>query len=188
MDACVKSATLSGVDGRMLEVTAVAEPGLPGFEQRGMRRQGLGQRAERVWSAVTASGLPWPGSKITVTVAPDSMPEHDTTVDLAMAVAVLAADCTVPAQAAAGVMYYAGLCAGGCLVPVPGVLPAACEAAKAGCRALVVAAENAAEARLVQGVPVIGASRLGEVAEWLCGVGAGGDPPASLGSVRLRGT
>ena len=29
MDACVKSATLSGVDSRMLEVTAVAEPGLP---------------------------------------------------------------------------------------------------------------------------------------------------------------
>lgn len=29
MDACVKSATLSGVDGRLLEVTAVAWPGLP---------------------------------------------------------------------------------------------------------------------------------------------------------------
>jgi len=33
MDACVKSATPSGVDGRLLEVTAAAEPGLPGFEQ-----------------------------------------------------------------------------------------------------------------------------------------------------------
>ena len=169
MDACVKSATLSGVDGRMLEVTAVAEPGLPGFEQRGMHGWGLGQRAERAWSAVTVSGLPWPGSKITVTVAPDWLPKHDTAVDLAMAVAVLAADCTVPAHAAAGIMYYAGLGADGRLTPVPGVLRAAVEAAKAGCRALVVAAENAAEARLVPGVPVIGASRLGEVAGWLCG-------------------
>ena len=169
MDACVKSATLSRVEGRVLEVSALAEPGLPGFEQRGMRWQGLGQRAERVWSAVTASGLPWPRSKITVTVAPDWLPKHDTAVDLAMAVAVLAADCAVPAHAAAGVMYYAGLGGDGRLVPVPGVLPAAVEAAKAGCRALVVAAENAAEARLVPGVPVIGASRLAEVAGWLCG-------------------
>ena len=169
MDACVKSATLSGVEGRVLEVSAFAEPGLPGFEQRGMRWQGLGQRAERVWSAVTASGLPWPRSKITVTVAPDWLPKHDTAVDLAIAVAVLAADCAVPAHAAAGVMYYAGLGGDGRLVPVPGVLPAAVEAAKAGCRALVVAAENAAEARLVPGVPVIGASRLAEVAGWLCG-------------------
>jgi magnesium chelatase family protein len=66
-------------------------------------------------------------------------------------------------------MYYAGLGADGCLEPVPGVLAAAVEAAKASCRALVVAAENTAEARLVPGVPVIGASRLGDVARWLCG-------------------
>jgi magnesium chelatase family protein len=169
MDACVKTATLSGADGRVLEVTAVAEPGLPGFEQHGMHGRCLGQRAERVWSAVTASGLPWPRSKITVSVAQDWLPKHDTAVDLAMAVAVLAADCTVPAQAAEGVMYYAGLGGDGRLAPVPGVLPAALEAANAGCRALVVAAENAAEARLVPGVPVIGASRLAEVAGWLCG-------------------
>jgi magnesium chelatase family protein len=169
MDACVKSATLSGVDGRVLEVTAVAEPGLPGFEQHGMHGQCLGPRADRVWSAVTASGLPWPRSKITVTVTPDWLPKHDTAVDLAIAVAVLAADCVVPAHQAAGVMYYAGLRADGRLTPVPGVLLAAVEAAKAGCRALVVAAENAAEARLVPGVPVIGASRLGEVAGWLSG-------------------
>jgi hypothetical protein len=35
MDAYVKSVTLSGIDGRVLEVTAVAEPGLPRFEQPG---------------------------------------------------------------------------------------------------------------------------------------------------------
>ena len=169
MDACVKSATLSGVDGRMLEVTAVAEPGLPGLEQHGMHGWGLGQRAERAWSAVTVSGLPWPRSKITVTAAPDWLPKHDTAVDLAIAVAVLAADCTVPAHAAAGIMYYAGLGADGRLTPVPGVLPAAVQAAKAGCRALIVAAENTAEARLIPGVPVIGASCLGEVTRWLCG-------------------
>ena len=169
MDALVKSATLSGVDGRVLEVTAVAEPGVPGFEQRGMHGWGLGQRAERAWSAVTVSGLPWPRSKITVTVASDWLPKHDTAVDLAMAVAVLAADCTVPAHAAAGIMCYAGLGTDGRLTPVPGVLPAAVEAARVGCRALVVAAENAAEARLVPGVPVIGASCLGEVTRWLCG-------------------
>ena len=127
MDACVKSATLSGVDGRVLEVTAAAEPGLPGFEQHGMHGWGLGQRAERAWSAVTASGLPWPRSKITVTVAPDWLPKHDTAVDLAMTVAVLAADCTVPAHNAAGIMYYAGLGTDGRLTPVPGVLPAAVE-------------------------------------------------------------
>jgi hypothetical protein len=46
---------LSGVDGRVLEVTAAAEPGLPGFEQRGTHGWGLDQCAERASSAVTAS-------------------------------------------------------------------------------------------------------------------------------------
>ena len=45
MDASVKSATLSGVDGRVLEVTAVAEPGLSGFEQHGMHGWDVRQRA-----------------------------------------------------------------------------------------------------------------------------------------------
>jgi magnesium chelatase family protein len=169
MDARVKSATLSGVEGRVLEVTASAAPGLPGLEQLGMRTRGLGRRAERVWAAVTASGLPWPRSKVTVTVTPDWLPKHDSAVDLAIAVAVLAADRTVEEYAAAGVMYYAGLGTDGSLLPVPGALAAATEAAKAGCRALVVAAQNTAEARLVPGVTVIGASRLTEVTRWLCG-------------------
>ena len=169
MDACLKSATLHGLQGRVLGVTAFAEPGLPGLEQRGMLTRGLGRRAERVWAAVTASGLPWPRSKVTVTVTPDWLPKHDSAVDLAIAVAVLATDATVEEYAAAGVMYYAGLGTDGSLLPVPGVLQAATEAARAGCRALVVAAGNSAEARLVPGVTVIGASRLAEVAGWLCG-------------------
>jgi magnesium chelatase family protein len=113
--------------------------------------------------------------KTTVTVSPQWLPKHDSAVDLAMAVAVLAAGGTVPASTAAGIMYYAGLAPNGNLVPVPGVLQAAAEAAGSGCRALVVAAENAPEARLASaGVPVVGASRLGEVAGWL----RGGDLPA----------
>jgi magnesium chelatase family protein len=168
MDACVKSAALSGIDGRVLEVTAFTEPGLPGFEQRGMGWLGRGRRAERVWCAVTACGLPWPGARVTVTVSPDWLPRDERALDLAIAVAVLAADRTVPAYATAGVMCYAGLGADGSLEPVPGALPAALEAARAGCRALVVAAQNVAEARLAAGVTVIGASRLPEVAEWLC--------------------
>lgn len=72
-------------------------------------------------------------------------------------------------RAAAGVMFYAGPGADGSPLPVPGVLPAALEAARAGCRALVVAAEDTAEARLAPGVTVTGAARLAEVTGWLSG-------------------
>jgi magnesium chelatase family protein len=122
MGTSVKTAGLSGTGGRVLEVTALAGPGPPGLEQRGTAGPGLGPRAEQIWAAVTASGLPWPGSKVTVTVTPDWLPRHDSAADLAIAVAVLAAGGTVEAHAAAGVMYYAGLDTSGSLLPVPGVL------------------------------------------------------------------
>jgi magnesium chelatase family protein len=181
MGARLMCATLLGIEGVALEVTAVTEPGLPGLEQRGL--SGLGERAERVWSAVTGSGLPWPRHKTTVTVSPALLPLHDTAIDLAMAVAVLAADETVPEPAVAGTMFYAGLAPSGSLVPLPGAFQAAAEAAKSGCRALVVAARNAAEARLAApGMVVIGASRLGEVAGWL----RDGDLPAPVPAASAR--
>lgn len=194
MDAYVKAAALDGVHGRVLDVTACTGPGLPGLEQLGMDRAGLGPRAERVWNAVTSSGLPWPGSKVTVAVSPGRLPLHEHAVDLAMAVALLAAGATIEPRAAAGVIYRAGLGADGLLLPVPGVLPAAAEAAKAGCRALVVAANNAAEARLVPGLAVIGASRLAEVTGWLSGgpeprvtLPPCGNRPAGGGIAEVRG-
>lgn len=177
MDAAVKAAALHGAEGRILAVTASTSPGLPGLEQRGLDRAGLGKRAERVWLAVTGSGLPWPRSKVTVTVSPDLLPKHERAVDLAVAVAVLAAGATIEPYAAAGVMYYAGLGGDGSLQPVPGVLPAAVEAANAGCRALVVAAQNVPEGRLVPGLTVIGASWLAQVTRWLSG---GSEPEVIL--------
>ncbi len=172
---------------RVLDVTASTEPGLPGLVQRGMPGLDLVQRAERIWAAVTASGLSWPASKVTVTVTPDALPVHDSTVDLATAVAVLAASATVDADAAAGVMYYAGLAADGSLQPLPGALPAAVKAAKADCRAIVVAADNAGEASPVKGLQVVGASRLAEVVSWLRGGPApgAGRPPVEVPAADL---
>jgi hypothetical protein len=60
----------------------------------------------------------------------------------------------------------------GRLRPVPGVLPAVV-AAEPGSDTVVVAAQNAAEAALVPGVRVVGASTLAEVIMWL----RGGPPP-----------
>ena len=52
----------------------------------------------------------------------------------------------------------------GRLRPVPGVLPAVMAAARAGQRRVVVPHANAAEAELVEGIDVLGAVNLAEVA------------------------
>ena len=107
--AAVKCATLLGIGGRVLDVTASAASGPPGLEQLGLPGPGKEERAGRVRAAVTASGLPWPESKITVTVLPGGLPKHSHAVDLAVAVAVLAAGGRLPDAAARNVMCCAGL-------------------------------------------------------------------------------
>jgi magnesium chelatase family protein len=83
-------------------------------------------------------------------------------------VAILAAAEAVPASALGGKMFLAELGLDGRLRPVPGVLPAVV-AAEAGVDTVVVAAQNVAEAALVPGVQVVGASSLLEVIIWLRG-------------------
>jgi len=83
----------------------------------------------------------------------------------------------VPVTALAGKVFVAELGLDGRLRPVPGVLPAVV-AAEADMDTVVVAAQNVAEAALVPGVQVIGASSLLEVIIWL----RGGPPPSPSAS------
>ena len=64
----------------------------------------------------------------------------------------------------------------GRLRPVRGVLPSVLAARAAGMRRVVVAASNAAEAALVDGVDVRTAGHLGDIVAWLTGDG----PPLEL--------
>jgi magnesium chelatase family protein len=184
--AAVRSATLLGLQGRVLEVTAVTEVGLPQMVMLGMPGSEVTQR-DRVRAAIINSGLRWPSAKLTVSVLPREIREHASATDLAIAVAVAAAAGSLPATAAEDVMCYAELGLDGALRPLSGVLPAVTAAAEAGCRAVVVAQQNAAEASLVHGITVIGASRLAQVVGWLCGGPAPEAPAVRLGQAHAPG-
>ena len=175
--ATVRSATLLGLQGWVLEVTAVTEVGLPQAVMPGPDNE---TQRDRVRAAIINSGLRWPDAKLTVTVLPGGPIKRASATDLAIAVAVATATGSLPSRAAENVMCYAELGLDGALRPLSGVLPAVTAAAEAGCRAVVVAKQNAAEASLVRGITVIGASRLAQVVEWL----RGGPVPEPL-AVRL---
>jgi magnesium chelatase family protein len=80
-------------------------------------------------------------------------------------------------------MFLAELGLDGRLRPVPGVLPAVVTAEPC-VDTVVVAAENAAEARLVPGVRVVAAGTLAEVAIWLRGGPAPTPSPSPTPSLR----
>jgi len=171
------SVALVGGRGHLIEVEADIASGLPATIVVGLPDTALREARDRIRAAIVNSGQTWPNSKITVGLSPATLPKRGSGFDLAIAVAILAAAEAVPASALAGKMFLAELGLDGRLRPVPGVLPAVV-AAEAGVHTVVVAAQNVAEAALVPGVQVVGASTLLEVIIWLRG-----GPPPSLPAV-----
>jgi len=170
------SVALVGVRGHLIEVEADIASGLPATILVGLPDTALREARDRIRAAIVNSGESWPNSKITVGLSPATLPKRGSGFDLAIAIAILAAAEAVPVSALAGKMFLAELGLDGRLRPVPGVLPAVV-AAEAGVDTVIVAAQNVAEAALVPGVQVIGASSLIEVIIWL----RGGPPPSLPG-------
>jgi magnesium chelatase family protein len=166
------SVALVGVTGHLVEVEADIASGLPATILVGLPDTALREARDRIRAAIINSGETWPNSKITVGLSPAALPKRGSGFDLGIAVAIMAASDGLPLAAPAGKMFLAELGLDGRLRPVPGVLPAVVAAA-GGVDTVVVAAQNVAEAVLVPGLAVVGASSLAEVVRWL----RGGPPP-----------
>jgi magnesium chelatase family protein len=166
------SVALVGVKGHLVEVEADIANGLPATILVGLPDTALREARDRIRAAIVNSGEKWPQAKITVGLSPAALPKRGSGFDLAIAIAILAADDAVPIASPARKMFLAELGLDGRLRPVPGVLPAVVAAAP-GMDTVVVAAQNVAEAALVPDIQVVGANSLAEVALWL----RGGPPP-----------
>jgi magnesium chelatase family protein len=164
--ATVPSATLSGLDGRVIRVEVDVAPGLPGFAIVGLADTALQEARERVRGALRNAGFTFPPRRITVNLAPADLRKAGASLDLAIAVGILLG--SEQLRAAPGRWGLVGeLSLGGEVRAVPGILPMVAALAWRGVRRVVVASEAAAEAALVDGVEVAAVETLGDVVELL---------------------
>ncbi|MFN2424916.1 MAG: YifB family Mg chelatase-like AAA ATPase [Candidatus Binatia bacterium] len=162
MYAVTRTAAHQGVDSYLVQVEASISPGLPHFLIVGLPDAAVREGAERVRSAVREALEAFPSSRCAVNLSPASRRKAGSGFDLAIAMALAAADGKCPARAIESAVFLAELGLDGTLRPVGGALPAAIAAARDGPRRLVVATENAAEAALAQGVDVYAAATFRE--------------------------
>jgi magnesium chelatase family protein len=167
--ATVTGAAVVGLDGYLAQVHAEASGGPPGLAITGLPDTTIRETRDRVYAAVANSGEAWPAHAITATVQPGWLARHLTGTDLPIAVAVLTAAGTIPAGAADGCVFAAGLGLDGTLRPVPGIAPALHAAVRAGCTRAVVAVPNSAEAVMVPGLTIASCESLRGVLAWLRG-------------------
>jgi magnesium chelatase family protein len=162
--------TIVGVRGHPVAVEAHIGRGLPSLTLTGLPGPPVQDARDRIRPAVESSGLEWPLRRIVVNLSPGNLRKDGPGLDLPIAMGVLAASAQVPGDRLSRVSFFGELSLKGGLVATPGVLSVAIAAARAGMDAVVVPAANAGEAALVEGVRVVGARGLGEVAGFLRGV------------------
>jgi magnesium chelatase family protein len=180
------SAAVHGIDAYLVEVEADVGRGMAGnFLIVGLPDAAVQEARERVRAAVRNTGLMFPDKRITVNLAPADVRKEGPSLDLPIAVGILAATGQVELPALAGTVLVGELALDGSVRPVAGVLPVAIGAKAAGMRRLIVPVANACEAAVVGGLEVYPVATLAEVLALLNdGLGpqvyAGASPLADL--------
>ena len=177
MAGVTHSVTLDGLMGRSIEVEADISGGLPRTVIVGLADVMVSEARDRCRSAITNSGRSWPDQRVTINLAPSTLPKSGSHYDLAIALAVLAAQDSVPGAALQGAVFLGELALDGRLRAIRGVLPATLAAAEAGFERVFVPEVNVAEAELVGTITVVGVRSLRQTVALLTGDEEPDDPP-----------
>ena len=163
MYSIVNTATIFGIDSKLISVEADISEGMPIFEMVGYLSSEVKEAKERVRAALKNAGYALPIKRITVNLSPASIRKTGAGFDLPIAVAILSAIGIIECQSLASLCLCGEIGLDGKIQPINGILSMAMEAKKRGLEILIVPKENLLEARLVAGIKSIGVSNISEV-------------------------
>ncbi|MEI2579691.1 YifB family Mg chelatase-like AAA ATPase [Scytonema sp. PRP1] len=167
MLARVWSASIVGIDAVKVGVEVDVSGGLPGIVVLGLPDAAVQEARERVKATLKNAGFAFPMRKIVINLTPADLRKEGPCFDLPISVGILAASEQVSAHLLGDYLFLGEVSLDGSLRPVVGVLPIAATAEKMGIVGLVVPADNAQEAAVVQGLAVYGFKNLSDVADFL---------------------
>ncbi|GHU26510.1 ATP-dependent protease [Spirochaetia bacterium] len=161
----VAAYTPFGAEGIVIRVEADIRRGIPGIDVTGLAEGAVREARERVRAAFRNSGYLFPPDRILINLAPAGVRKDGASLDLPIAISVMAAAGLVPNID--NVMVLGELELSGKLRPVRGVLAATAAGIRAGIQDFVVPAENAAEAAILATGHFTAARTLSEAVEAL---------------------
>ncbi len=164
------SGAIFGIDAvRVTVEVSVCDSGL-GFFLVGLPDNAIKESQERIRAAFENSQLRMTPKKMVVNLAPADLRKEGSGFDLPIAVSMLGAMEQIVSDKFEQTMFLGELSLDGSLRAIKGALPLAVEARKCGLKYIVVPAENALEAAIVEGIDVLGVNTLREVVDWMNGL------------------
>lgn len=173
MATVVKSFAIQGIDGYPVDIEIKTLDGQPMITIIGLGDLSVKEAAERIQASIDESGYVFPKKRVIISLAPSDKKKSGSHFDLAMAVGVLLQNEDISAKNIRNCGFIGELSLDGRLRACRGILPMIIAAKKSKVRTLIVPTENINEAKLVQGIDVIGFDSLSDVIRYLEGKSTG---------------
>jgi len=159
-----------GVDALTISIECDKAPG-SGYFIVGLPDNAVKESIERVLASLKNNLYDRPRQKIVINMAPADLKKEGAAYDLAIAIGMLATTEQISAERLGDFVIMGELALDGTLRPIKGALPMAIQAREEKFKGLIVPAENAREAGLVNNLDVYGCHNLKEVVDLLEGRG-----------------
>lgn len=167
MLSIVKTISLQGLNGCLVDVQVDVSAGLPNFEIVGLPDTSIRESKERVKTAIRNSGFNSYSKKILVNLAPATQRKEGTFFDLPIAIGVLAANQQIKTEKLKDTVFIGELSLNGNINKINGILPMCIELVKLGIKKAVIPKENLKEAQMVDNLKIIPVSSLTETVKYL---------------------
>ena len=164
----VFSAVLTGATAELVEVEAEVSNGLPTTLIVGLPDTVVQESRERIRVAFKSTSYSYPQTRVSISLAPSSLPKLGSHFDLAICLSVLLAAELVSFDPS-GRLFIGELALDGRIRGSTGILAMVLFAKQAGFREVFIAKENISEATLVSGLSIFAVETLSEVIAHLIG-------------------
>lgn len=122
---------------------------------------------QRIESALQTHGYRMPGKKVVINMAPADIRKEGSAYDLPIAIGLLAASEQIRAEKLTDYIIMGELSLDGSLQPIRGILPITLQARDEGFKGIILPLQNTAEAAVVSGIKVLGATTIAEVINFI---------------------
>jgi magnesium chelatase family protein len=163
----IKSISLDGLKGYIVNIQVDVSNGLPCFEIVGLPDVSIRESKERVRTAIRNSGYEVLSRKTIINLAPATIKKEGPFFDLPIAIGYLASTKQINKEQLDKIAFVGEISLDGKLNRMNGILPVCLEARRLGIETIIIPNENIKEASIINGIKIYGANSLKDVVNFL---------------------
>lgn len=166
----IKTVSLLGLDGAIIEIQTDISNGIVAFDIIGLPDATVRESRERAKASIKNSGCEYPKKRITMNLAPADVKKEGAGFDLAITLSILDASKQIDIYDRDEAVFMGELALDGEVKPIHGILPMVISAYEHNIKKCFVPKDNADEAAVIKGIDIYPVSNLNEIIDHYDGI------------------